>query len=68
MGNFCCSDDLNRGPKYEEYHFDIDKSVSVPNKNPMFVQSHLETVKEEPIEYSEQSEYRSVSRGSKNRG
>jgi hypothetical protein len=65
MGNFCCTDDLTRGLKFEEYHIDIDNKTVIVNKNPLVIQSRLETVKEEPNEYSEQSEYRSVSRASR---
>ncbi|OMJ91679.1 hypothetical protein SteCoe_5706 [Stentor coeruleus] len=65
MGNFCCNDEVTKGKKAEEYHFEIEKVKSYAQKNNYLLQPHLETVKEEPYECSEQSEYRSVSRASR---
>jgi hypothetical protein len=65
MGNTCCNDEVNKGKKAEDYHFELEKVESYANKNTYLLQSKLETVKEEPYECSEQSEYRSVSRTSK---
>jgi hypothetical protein len=63
MGSYCCTDDVSLGVKHEEYYLEIEnKTISFPKQNPVFIQSRLETVKEEPNEYSEQSEYSKASR------
>ena len=66
MGNFCCTDEISKGIKFEEYYYDVDKITAPSNKNPLCFQSRLETVKEDAYENSEQSEYRSLSRASRN--
>ena len=62
MGNFCCTEEITRGSRCEEYHIDIELTVSPPITNPLFLNSHLDTVKEEAVECSEQSDYLSMSR------
>lgn len=64
MGNFCCACDMKKNTKLEEYHLEINKGISYPKKYPLFLHSHLETVKEEASEYTEQSEYKTVSKAS----
>lgn len=62
MGNFCCNEDLPKSLKQDDHHMEIEKSSSylaIPLKN-----VHLDTVKEDPYENSEQSEYRTISRNS----
>ena len=65
MGNFCCNEET-KGRKNEEYHFDMEKAKPYAQKSLPHTKKHLETVKEELNEYSEHSDYRSVSRASRN--
>lgn len=65
MGNYCCTDDVNKGVQFEEFYSEAGLRESCTEKSPCYVQVRLETVKEEACENSEFSDNRSISRTSK---
>jgi hypothetical protein len=65
MGNICCNEEV-KANKAEDFHLEIEKAKPYGQKFFPTNKKYLDTVKEELYEYSEHSEYQSVSRASRN--